>query len=181
MKFKRVPVLKNLFLFLLIVSCTDTLYFDQINIDVDPIFNGPTVYFELNQNDFFDEASSTEISLVSDITNYLVLQSSEIRENLTRVIFDFEISNKFDRSFEISVNFLNGDGNIVHSLPGFNIAPGDLNYTSRSTIDIADFPLFLNSRKVSVEVRLLPSGDQIDPAIFKTLKFRSAGTFYLSF
>ena len=51
--------IKNLVAFFslcFLISCTDNLNFDNINLNVDPVITAPLVYFELDQNDFFDTA-----------------------------------------------------------------------------------------------------------------------------
>ena len=76
--------------------------------------------------------------------------------------------------------FFDGNDNITRTIPSFNIGAQDLNYVASDSIDIAASPVFLTSRKVSVEVKLNPSSTQIDPNIYQLIKFKSTGTFHLS-
>ncbi len=41
-----------------LISCTDNLNFDEINLNVDPIITAPLIYFELDQDDFFNTRKS---------------------------------------------------------------------------------------------------------------------------
>ncbi len=89
-----------------LISCTDNLNFDEINLNVDPIITAPLIYFELDQDDFFNTTSGAEIPMVTDTSDFRVFKSSAIRNDLIKAVFDFEIENRFDRSFEINIVFL---------------------------------------------------------------------------
>ena len=173
--------LKIFFCFILCISCTDNLTFDQISLDIEPIVNVPIAYFELDQNDFFDDDDDIEITSITDTAVFRVLESTTVQENLIKAVIDFEIINRFDRSFVVKIDFLDSNGVITHSVSDLNIAVGDLNYSATRTIIVENSPEFLNSRKVRVKINLFPSPNVLDPTISKTLVFRSAGTFYLSF
>jgi len=175
--------LKNLVAFFslcFLISCTDNLNFDEINLNVDPILTAPLIYFELNQDDFYNSTTATEIPLITDTSEFKVFKSSAIRNDVFKVVFDFEIENRFDRSFEVNIVFFDGNDNITRTIPSFNIGAQDLNYVASDSIDIAASSIFLTSRKVSVEVKLNPSSTQIDPNIYQLIKFKSTGTFHLS-
>ncbi len=163
-----------------LMSCTDNLNFDEINLNVDPIITVPLIYFDLDQDDFFNSSSGTEIPTITDISDFRVFESSDIRNETIKTVFDFEIENRFDRSFEVNVVFFDGNDNITQIIPALNIVSEDLDYVATYSIEIATSPMFLSSRKVSVEVKLSPSSSQIDPNIYQTIKFRSTGTFYFS-
>lgn len=181
MKFKPVLLLNIIFMISFFISCTDDLNFDNINLNLDPVFNGPVVYFKLTQNDFLEDDNSTEISSITDLSDFEVFKPTDIRENTIEAVIDFEVENSFDRAFEISVTFLDGDGNLVYTFPDLQIDEGNLNYTFSHSITIQNSPTFLNSRTMSIEVHLMPSSNPLDASISKTLEFRSVGTFYLSF
>ncbi len=162
-------------------SCTNNLSFDQINLNVDPVFNGPVTYFELNQNDFLEDDDITEIPSISDLTDFEVFDSSEISDNTIKIVMDFQIENTFDRAFEITVYFLNDNNDIMYTFPEMEIDARNLNYILSQPVLIEDFPSFVDSRKMKIEVRLTPSSNTLDAAISKSLKFRSAVTVFLSF
>ena len=175
--------IKNLVAFFslcFLISCTDNLNFDEINLNVDPILTAPLIYFELNQDDFYNSTTATEIPLITDTSDFRVFKSSAIRNDVFKVVFDFEIENRFDRSFEVNIVFFDGNDNITRTIPSFNIGAQDLNYVASDSIDVAASSIFLTSRKVSVEVKLNPSSTQIDPNIYQLIKFKSIGTFHLS-
>jgi hypothetical protein len=179
MKFKLVP-LQILFCFAFFISCTDNLNFDNINLDLEPIVSSPIVYFELNQNNFLD-ANDQEISVVSDITVFRILETTILKENLVELKIDFEVENGFNRMFLVKIFFLDNNDNITHTVDEFTIEAGDLNYTATRTIIIESTPEFLNSTRFRTDVILPPASTNLNPAIEKVFKFRSSGTFYLRF
>lgn len=175
--------IKNLVAFFslcFLISCTDNLNFDEINLNVDPILTAPLIYFELNQDDFYNSTTGTEIPMITDTSDFRVFKSSSIRNDVFKAVFDFEIENRFDRSFEINIIFYDGNDNITRTIPSFNIVSQDLNFVVSDSIEIVASPVFLSSRKVKVEVKLNPSSTQIDPNVYQLIKFKSTGTFYLS-
>ena len=175
--------IKNLVAFFslcFLISCTDNLNFDEINLNVDPILTAPLIYFELNQDDFYNSTTGTEIPMITDTSDFRVFKSSSIRNDVFKAVFDFEIENRFDRSFEVNIVFFDGNDNITRTIPSFTIVPQDLNYVASESIEIDASPIFLTSRKVRVEVKLNPSTTQIDPNIYQIIKFKSTGTFHLS-
>ena len=97
LKLKLIP-LKIIICIAFFISCTDNLNFDNINLDIEPEYTSPLVFFKLDQRDFLDE-NNQEISVVSDITDFRVLDNAVLKENLVELAIDFEIENGFNRSF----------------------------------------------------------------------------------
>ena len=179
MKFKLVP-LQILLCISFFISCTDNLNFDNTNLVLEPVVNTPIVYFELNQNNFLDEFNQ-EISVVSDITVFRILETTILKENLVELKIDFEVENGFNRMFLINMFFLDDDNNITYTVDEFIIDAGDLNYSATRTILIETTPEFLNSTRFRTDIILPPASTNLNPAIEKVFKFRSSGTFYLRF
>jgi len=179
MRFKLVP-LKILICIAFLVSCSNNLNFDNINLEIEPEVTSPLVFFELDQRDFLDE-NNQEITVVSDITVFRIFDNTVLKDNLVELTLDFEIENGFDRSFLVDFVFLDEDENITYDVEDFSINTGDLDYSSTRSIVIETSPEFLNSIKVRVDVVLSPSTTTLNPDIEKTFKFRSSGTFYLKF
>tara|TARA_B110000977_G_scaffold178865_1_gene236903 strand:+ start:68 stop:607 length:540 start_codon:yes stop_codon:yes gene_type:complete len=179
MRFKLVP-LQILFCIAFFISCTENLNFNQINLELEPTINVPIVYFELNQNNFLDEFNQ-EISAVSDITVFRILETTVLKENLIELKIDFEVENGFNRMFLIKMFILDDNDNITHTFNQFTIEAGDLNYTATGTILIENTSEFLNSTRFRTDIILPPTSTNLNPNIEKIFKFRSSGTFYLRF
>mgnify|MGYP001577941784 FL=1 len=179
MRLKLIP-LQIIICVAFLVSCSDNLNFDNTNLEIEPEVTLPLVFFELDQRDFFDE-NDQEISVVSDITVFRILNNTVLKENLVELAIDFEIENGFNRSFLLDFVFLDEDENITYDIDDLTINAGDLEYSSTRSIVIETSPEFLNSTKVRVDVVLSPSSTMLNPDIEKTFKFKSSGTFYLKF
>ena len=179
MKFKLVP-LQILLCISFFISCTDNLNFDNTNLVLEPVVNSPIVYFELNQNNFLDEFNQ-EISVVSDITVFRILETTVLKENLIELKIDFEVENGFNRMFLVKMFILDDNDNITHTFNQFTIEAGDLNYTATGTILIENTSEFLNSTRFRTDIILPPTSTNLNPNIEKIFKFRSSGTFYLRF
>ncbi len=179
MRFKLAP-LQIVICIAFLVSCSNNLNFDNINLEIEPEVTSPLVFFELDQRDFLDE-NNQEITVVSDITVFRIFDNTVLKDNLVELTLDFEIENGFDRSFLVDFVFLDEDENITYDVEDFSINAGDLDYSSTRSIVIETSPEFLNSIKVRVDVVLSPSTTTLNPDIEKTFKFRSSGTFYLKF
>ncbi len=179
MRLKLIP-LQIIICIAFLVSCSDNLNFDNTNLEIEPEVTLPLVFFELDQRDFLDE-NDQEISVVSDITVFRILNNTVLKENLVELAIDFEIENGFNRSFLLDFVFLDEDENITYDIDDLTINAGDLEYSSTRSIVIETSPEFLNSTKVRVDVVLSPSSTMLNPDIEKTFKFKSSGTFYLKF
>ncbi len=179
MRFKLVP-LQIVICITFLVSCSNNLNFDNINLELEPEVTSPLVFFELDQRDFLDE-NDQEITVVSDITVFRIFDNTVLKDNLVELTLDFEIENGFDRSFLVDFVFLDEDENITYDVEDFSINAGDLDYSSTRSIVIETSPEFLNSTKVRVDVVLSPSSTILNPDIEKIFKFKSLGTFYLKF
>ena len=94
---KLIP-LKIIICIAFFVSCTNNLNFDNINFEIEPEVTLPIVFLKLDQRDFLDE-NNQEITVISDITDFRVLNNTVVKENLVELAIDFEIENGFNRSF----------------------------------------------------------------------------------
>ncbi len=181
MKLKYIPLILLFLLSPFLNSCVSNTDFDQINLDVEPILNFPLVYFELDQLDFLDDTGTIEIQSVADVSDLEVFNSSTVRDNLTRVDLLFELTNQFDRVFEVEVDFLDANGNITFSFEDISIGTLTNSVQVRQNILITENPQILNTTQIRVIVNLLPSGVVLDPGVERRFKFESVGTFYLVF
>lgn len=178
MKIKYTPLLL-LFILPFLNSCVNNADFDQIELDIEPVFNTPLVYFELNQLDFLDDTGAIEIQTVTDLTDLEIFQSSVVRDNLIRVNFDFLITNTFNRRFLVQTELLNSSNDVVYAFQPLNIAPGADSFSQGENIVVSDNPQILNATRARVTITLVPVTSTLDPDVEQRLEFRSSGTFYL--
>lgn len=161
-------------------SCVDNLDFDQIEYSATPIYNAPIISFDLTQNNFIDPNTNTDITNVSDDTDFTYLESSLIRDNLERVELNFEINNQFDeRSFTIFIEFLDENNTPTHPVINFTVQPNQLLIPPVETILISTNQNFLRTRRVRIRAEMSTGTSALNPNIIQHLSFKSAGTFYV--
>ncbi|MDT7833477.1 hypothetical protein RQM59_13910 [Flavobacteriaceae bacterium S356] len=162
-------------------SCVDNLDFDQIEYSASPVYNSPIISFDLNQSNFIDPTTNTDVTTVSDITDFTYLDNSFVRDNLQRVALNFEVNNQFDnRTFSFSIEFLDANNNPTHPIINFTAQPNQLLVPPIETILIANNQDFLRTRKIRVSVEMSTSTTPLSPTVIQNLSFKSAGTFYVS-
>lgn len=160
-------------------SCVDNLNFNQIEYSATPVFNGPIIFFDLDQNNFIDPNTNAEINSISDESDFTYLDASVVRDNLERVELNFEINNQFDRIFSLSIEFLNENNTPTNPIITFTANPNELLVPPVETIVIANNQAFLQTRKVRVTIQLSSGSTPLSPNFIQNLSFKSAGTFYV--
>jgi len=161
-------------------SCVDNLNFDQIEYSANPVFNSPIISFDLNQNNFIDPNTNTDIPTVLDVTDFTYLDNSFVRDNLEKVELNFEINNQFDnRSFSFFIEFLDANDNATHPVINFITQPNQLLVPPIETILISNNQDFLRTRKIRVRIEMSTGTVPLSPTVIQNLSFKSAGTFYV--
>ena len=179
MRLKRNPLIL-LFILPFFVSCVSNADFDQIAFNPTPALTGPLVFSELNQLDFFDDVTNTEITIVSDATDVDFFETSFVRNNLVRFEIDYDIVKTFDRRFTFTIEHLNSSGNVIFShnpiIMEFNID----RVQSTLVVDLSSNPEIFNTTRMRVIVVLSPAASTIDPNVENSISFKTTGSFFLS-
>tara|TARA_R110002073_G_scaffold293194_2_gene458793 strand:+ start:72040 stop:72582 length:543 start_codon:yes stop_codon:yes gene_type:complete len=179
MRLIRIPIVL-LFLFLFLNSCVDNLNFDDTDLSLAPVFTSPLISFNLNQNDFFDEVNNVDnLEIDAIVGDFTILQSDGVRDNLTRLQINMEISSQFSRGITITISFEDDFGNVTFTDPSFVVFSGD-NFKHEINIFTSSDPLFLTSKKIRFNVRMTPSITPLDPSVSRSFELKSTGTYYLN-
>jgi hypothetical protein len=167
----------------LLASCVKDLDLDQANdFSSAPVFKTTLIYFTLDQIDFFDLVNSVElVTPLGDTSDVTVFNDGFIKDNLQKVILDFEAINTFDRGFRLTIEFLDANDAVTLGLFPFQISANNELFTAQRTIQVSSNELFLSTTKIRVSIRLSQSTDSsnLNPTILQTLQFKSAGTYFL--
>ena len=175
------PILIFLLIQAFLLSCVNNADFDQINIDAEPVFDVPLIFFELDQLDFINDTDGTEILTVSDITDLEIFHSSAVRDNLVRLEIRYDIVKNFNREFNFTIKLLNGNGNNVYEFSPAVMSEVQDTLQLTEVINVSTYPEVLNTRKTSVTVSITPSPNALDPDVQQKLRFRSIGRCYFRF
>ncbi|TCI92534.1 hypothetical protein [Tenacibaculum sp. M341] len=168
-----------LFIPLLFTACVDNIDFEQANdLRATPAISVSLVNSSVTQDQLV--ISGVEIDLPPQRSEFTILDNDTARNDLERILFNFEISNGFDREFLLTFTFLDESGNTTHEID-LNII-NNVSSIFNEEIIIANNSNFLNSRFLEVSLTILPSldGSIIDVNTPATLIFKSAGTFYFN-
>ena len=160
-------------------SCIEELDFDQVeDIKLTPTYTVSLIYSNLPQT-FLVSPTGVELEKVSDVTEINIFGNSTA-DRLTKIDLEFEITNPFDRRFTLDFKFLNGNSVETHTIPTIQVEENVSNFKVREEILLTQNSSILDSKKIEITLKLLPStdGSIIDINDNKSFIFQSAGTFY---
>jgi hypothetical protein len=160
-------------------ACVENLDFNQIEYSATPVYHSPLVFFDLNQNNFIDPTTNTEIATVIDVTDFTYLETSVFRDNLERVELAIEVNNQFDRDFMFTMEFLDENNNLVYSIGNFTATANQLTVPTINPIVIANNQNFLQTRKIRITIDMGSSTTPLSPNVIQNISFKSSGTYYV--
>lgn len=160
-------------------SCVENLDFDQGEYNASPVLNSPIVFFNLDQNDFIDTTTNTDILCLTEVSNFTYFAGPFFRDNVERVELSIEVNNQFNRSFTFTMDFLDDNDQVVYSIASFTAPPNQMVTPSITPIIISDNQNFLNTRKIRIIVKMSASTVPLNPNIIQNVSFKSAGTYYV--
>lgn len=170
------------FLSLILGSCVDNIDFSQAeDASITPVVAVSLVNANITQNDLV--VGGSEVGTITQTSVVSILDNGIARNDLDRAVFRFEVNNQFNRDFRINFIFLDNNDVSTNNDITLNIDANNTSFVQENEIIVANNPEFLNTRKIQVELALLPSSDgsSIDINVPTSFDFKSAGTFYFSF
>ena len=160
--------------FFLLVSCYESLNFNQVDDYVSKSnFTSSLTYFTLVSAQFFDSNGNQKNS-VSDITNFYGFQNTYIKDNLVKLDFNAEIKNEFDREVTIQIDLLNNNNAVMYAFDPIIVESGNLNYLFFKEIEIASNRNILNTEKVRITVRIDDTGAPMNANVTTEFVFKSS-------
>ncbi|KAB1155215.1 hypothetical protein F7018_12110 [Tenacibaculum aiptasiae] len=176
-------ILKKYCLFLLLgftfFSCVKNVDFDQVDdFDSKPKFIASLVFFKIPALSFLDNTNAEITGPIIDQSNLTIIEEEVVQDNLLEIVFDFEITNPFDRNINLNIEFLDDSNVVTYTVTPLLIQANTSKFQHKETIIISGSPLFLNTRKIRTSLELLTTtGTPIDPNDLNEFIFKSAGTF----
>lgn len=175
---KIVSFLCLLFLF----SClnVDDLDFNQTkDYSSKPSYSFSLTNFNIPSNLFVAAVGATDIRELSQNSNLGFFENRFIQNNLTKVDFQFAISNGINKKFIVEVVFLDGNGNIVARLEDLEAEANSPETTFLRTISVEENPAIKNIISVTVTIKLENTTATVLPTDIGEFNFKSATTIYL--
>jgi hypothetical protein len=158
-------------------SCTRNLDFNQANTLVaKPIVVANFASFDIPASQFV--VNGFEQNVLGDLQNFDVFRDAFLRDNLIKVIFDFEIDNSINRSYNLDLVLRD-----VNNLPLYNISiivPANTVAGSpiTKTVEFKNSNLDLLKRTVRIGFSITKTTGTA-PINSGTFKLRSSATAYL--
>jgi hypothetical protein len=162
-------------------SCVNNADFDQVDLDAEPRYVFPLVFFELNQLDFIDETTNAELTFVTDVTDVELFESSFVRDHLIRIDFIYEIRKNFNRGFTFNLLFLDDAGNTTFAFDPISINSGLDAIDATQIVDTGANPEIFNTTQIRVTIGITSSSTPLDPDVEQTLSLKSLARFYLRY
>jgi hypothetical protein len=157
------------------LSCSQPLDFSQLGgYKTEASFTAALVYFELSANEFFGT------SKISEKSNFKVFKTDFMRENLTKIDFEFVVKNEFFTDFTIEIILLDADDNFIYKLENIEVAANDLECLYQESIAISKNQDVKNFNRIEVIVSIVGSAAEIAPEDLSTLEFDSGITLYIA-
>jgi len=98
-------------------SCVKDTDFDQADdIVLSPVLELDFIYFTLGQSDYFNSNTGEERLVVTDTTDFEILNESFVRDDLKRAEYLFELENSAAISFLTEFRYLNEMDEVVYEI-----------------------------------------------------------------
>ena len=176
--FKKISFLLSFFV---IISCYDSLDFDQIDDYVyKPVFTAALTYFKVTPAQFFDSSGTIQENSISDVSDFRGFKNNSIRNNVFKIVFNAEFKNEFDRDVTIQVDFLNENNIALYSFSPIFVESNNVNPPAFiEEVVIASNPNILNTTQVRIRADLENTGTQMNLNDTSEFEFKSSVTFYI--
>lgn len=166
-------------LFILSLSCSSDLDFDQANdLKLEPVVVANLATFDVQANQFV--IGGVEQTVSGDLMNFDVFGNTYFNDKLVRADFFFEIDNTINRAFRINLSLLDANNTPLYSIP-FDIPAyaGVQNVVTKNEIfENAKLDLLKRTSKIVFVITMLP-GSTLSESSPGSLKLRSSATVYL--
>lgn len=162
-------------------SCTSNLDFEQVEvIETTPIYNVSLGFFNITSNGFSGPDNIPVTSVSSDI-EYRIFENTLLRDNLKKQEYAIEITNLFNRAFEIEISFLDFDGNNTFSSFTYTVNANDRDFKEKIIIDDIDTrnSNVKNTTTLRLKISLEDESIPLNEANSGSFNFKSSTTLYL--
>lgn len=164
-------------------SCIDNLDFSQVeDYDATRVYDFALFYFSTDQSRFKDINHNDIYIPITDETNFTIFTDhTYIRDNVSKIELDFEVTNQFNNDFKVELYFLNSRGNIIYKTEEKIVEKNTNKLLLEEDISIQTTPNIINTTKIKSVITLLPNSDGtfLDFTEPKKIEVKSVGKFFL--
>lgn len=160
-----------LILIVLLISCASDLDFNQYEkAEVTQVFTVTSFYYNVNQKAFLNDAGNQEIPVLFRESEFDVFTVERITKFITKLEYNIEYKNTFDRDFTITFDFLN-DANPAQSRSF--VARQKYEGKKQFIFQGADLESLKQSNRLKVTIALEPSSTLLDIDVESLLSLKS--------
>ena len=165
---------------ILFCSCSQSLDFDQIeSYTIKPSIPASLAFFKIAAANFSAPAGGPIVTEITKIIDFKLFESTFVRENTVSLDFEFEVDNKFNRSFTVEILLLDANDNLIYEFKDLKISANNLNFKQKEIINIAANQNIINFTKAWFTIRLDDISTPIVTSSLGLIEFKSAAVIYL--
>ncbi|MFD2727201.1 hypothetical protein [Hyunsoonleella rubra] len=174
---------KSLIFLLVLLSnfgCTKPIDFDQADdLLLEPVLESSIIFYEATASDFF--AGGMLQNVVQDEVGIDIFGDSFVQDNLVKAEFVFEVKNSMDRAFDLRLDFLDGNGQLLESFTVDTPASPDNSEIITEYVETFEgVPLEnLKQSRQLVFTLVMQTGPPLNQNSQGTIALKSKGIFYL--
>ena len=174
-------IFKAVFLLILIISsCVkDVNVYQTSGFTITPIYNAAFTFFTATPASFFDSTGTIQQNSISDLGTFDFFQNQFVQESIVQIDFVVEASNQFDRDISVAIEFRNGSGSPLYTIPTLVIPANQTDYSFTEVIDLRINTQVLNTTQVAVTASVQDTGVALNPLDTSEFNFQSAVVFYI--
>jgi len=163
-------------------ACVKDLDFSQAeDIEIEPVIATSLLNFTIDQEDYdvFDVEDGVSVNQsIIDETLLPSFESSLIKEDLDKIVLQFEAANTFEGDITLDIAFLDDNNNVTYQSSSILIPANDEAFYYEEEVVVLNNPNIFNSKRV---LGTLTYEGLIDGVTGNaSLDFKSAGIFYFS-
>jgi len=173
-------ILPLIFSFFIIFSCTDNLYFSQIeDYRATPEFTVAFISFTLLPFQFFNEITGNQKFEIIEKSSFVLAETELLINKLVKIDFNAEIINEFNNDFTIQLIFLDSNNLLTFNFQDITVSASDTNFNFSETAEVNFNPEIKNTYKVKMVITINDPSTVLDPFDLSTkLKFKSSLKIY---
>lgn len=165
----------------MLTSCFKDVDFSETDeIMISPDLEVDVIYYQLNQDDFFDSDTGEYVAIIRDTVRLEYLDDSYIQDGLKHAEFRFRHENTFPNEIRSNIKFLSernrSQFNVAYTIPAGTMDSLAIVDTTH-VMDASRIEKVRRSIKLAIELEMTGS----EKGLEGELKFSSKGLFRLEF
>ena len=157
------------------LSCSQVLDVDQVNgYELNTSFTVPLIYFDVSEPSLIGALEFRQKSNIKFFDSY------DIKENLSKIEFNFKVVNELTKDVTIQILLLDSEDSLLYKIETSKIVAKSLEYQLTQILEMAVLPEIRNFARVEILINLEDPILAEDILDMRVLHFKSDLTMYFS-